>query len=268
MEQSVMAACEAEVLACLIPLGEPGRVAFAQNDKKSQLQFLAIKVPVLRQVGRDGFSFYQRPVAEVLAIWDYIWFHSPYYEVMALALEYYGLLGAKIAPDIWPVLANWSRRVENWAHCDGLASIYSYLLVQRHDEVYSQLQSWNASQDLWLRRLSLVSLIHFSGKKAVFLSLEEVLPMLTNCLDDQRMYVQKAVGWVLRETGHVYQVEIRAYLGKYSATMSSIAYSTAADCFGALERQEMMVLRKLRRNEEKSRERDTRDSFDGAGAAM
>lgn len=246
------AACEAEVFARLESLGEPGRVAFAQNDKKSQLQFLAIKVPILRQTARIGFSFYQCLEAEILVAWDYIWFNSPYYEVMAMALEYYGRFGAKIAPAVWPILATWSRRVENWAHCDGLASIYSYLLAQRHDDVYSQLQIWNSSQDLWLRRLSLVSLIHFSGKKAVFLPLDEVLPMLTNCLDDQRMYVQKAVGWVLRESGYKYHDEIRAYLEKHSASMSSIAHSTAVDCFQPAERQEMMALRKMQRNERKN----------------
>ncbi|HLI70918.1 MAG TPA: DNA alkylation repair protein [Ktedonobacteraceae bacterium] len=258
-------ACEAEVLARLKPLGEPERVLQAQNDKKSQLQFLAIKVPVLRRVGREGFSFYQRSAEEILAIWNYIWFHSPYYEVLSMALGYYERFGAKIAPETWPVLSGWSKRVENWAHCDSLANIYSYLLAQRHDEVYDQLRQWNASTEIWLRRLSLVSLIHYSGKKAVFLPLDEVLPMLTNCLDDQRLYVQKALGWVLRETGYVYHDEVRAYLEKYITIMSSIAFSTAADCFQPADRQELMALRKLRRNEEKRR---GRASFDATDASL
>jgi len=52
---------EAEVFARLEPLGEPERAVYAQNDKKSQLQFLAIKFPILRQLEHESFSFYQRP---------------------------------------------------------------------------------------------------------------------------------------------------------------------------------------------------------------
>jgi hypothetical protein len=91
------------------------------------------------------------------------------------------------------------------------------------------------------------------------------LPMLTNCLGDQRLYVQKALGWVLRETGYVYHDEVRAYLEKYITIISSIAFSTAADCFQPADRQELMALRKLRRNEEKRR---GRASFDATDASL
>ena len=57
-----------------------------------------------------------------------------------------------------------------------------------------------------------MSLIHYSGKNAVFLPVEKVLPLVSNCLDDQRHYVQMAVGWVLREMGRVYGGEVTAFL--------------------------------------------------------
>ena len=59
---------EAEIYAKLRPLGEPSRAAFMKNYMKSQLEFLAIKVPVMRQVAREGFSFYGRSSEEMLAV--------------------------------------------------------------------------------------------------------------------------------------------------------------------------------------------------------
>jgi len=38
---------EAEIYAKLQPLGDPSRAAFMKNYMKSQLEFLAIKVPVI-----------------------------------------------------------------------------------------------------------------------------------------------------------------------------------------------------------------------------
>jgi 3-methyladenine DNA glycosylase AlkD len=235
---------EAEVYAKLQPLGDSSGSAFMKNYMKSQLEFLAIKVPVMRQVAREGFSFYSQSPEEVLEIWNAIWFSSPCYEVMSMPLFYYERPGKKISPATWPTLSTWSERVENWAHSDGLASIYSYLLAQNFDEVYGVLQRWNNAENQWLRRLSMVSLIHYSGKKAVFLPLDKVLPMLENCLDDERPYVQKAIGWVLREANYVYHAEISAFIEQHLADLRGIAFGAATERFSEAERSAFLARRK------------------------
>jgi 3-methyladenine DNA glycosylase AlkD len=54
-----------------------------------------------------------------------------------------------------------------------------------------------------------------------------VLPLVTACLDDEREYVQKAVGWVLREMGRAHPEEIRAFIDKHGAAMSPAALRRA-----------------------------------------
>jgi 3-methyladenine DNA glycosylase AlkD len=238
---------ETEIYAKLLPLGDPSHSALMKNYMKSQLEFLAIKVPVMRQVARNGFSFYSQSPEEVLAIWNAIWFSSSCFEVMSMPLFYYGRQGRKISPATWPPLSTWSGHVENWAHCDSLASIYSYLLAQNFDEVYKVLQQWNHAESQWLRRLSMVSLIHYSGKKAVFLPLDKVLPMLENCLDDERPYVQKAIGWVLREANYVYHAEISAFIEQHLADLRAIAFAAATERFSEAERGSFIERRKTMR---------------------
>lgn len=227
---------EAEIYAKLQPHGDPSRAAFMKNYMKSQLEFLAIKVPAMRQIAREGFSFYSSSPEEVLAIWNAIWFSSSCFEVMCMPLFYYERRSKKISLKTWPTLSTWSGHVENWAHSDSLSSIYSYLLAQNFDEVYGVLQQWNNAENQWLRRLSMVSLIHYSGKKAVFLPLDKVLPMLENCLDDERPYVQKAIGWVLREANYVYHAEISAFIEQHLADLRGIAFSAATERFSEAER--------------------------------
>lgn len=236
-----------EVCAALRALGEPERVREAQNDKKSGLEFLAVRVPAIEQVVRRGFSFYEREEPEILAIWNQIWFGSPFFEVMSAAAMYYGLQGARIDPATWPTLAGWSSRIENWAHADHLASIYSYILAQRTPEVYRQLQEWNASDGAWLRRISLISLIHYTGKKAIFLRPEQVLPLVAHCIRDERYYVQKAVGWVLREMGLVYPQAIDDFLHTHMADMPGIAFSRAIERRTGEERAVLRAARKRAR---------------------
>ncbi|GAC1568848.1 MAG: hypothetical protein NVS3B14_20030 [Ktedonobacteraceae bacterium] len=244
---------EPELFAKLQPLGDASRIAAARNDKKSQLEFLAIKIPVMQRVVQEGFSFYSRPPEEILAIWDAIWFSSRWYEEMSAPLIYYELKIPKLSPALWPTLSRWSDRIENWAHSDGLAHIYSYLLAQNFEEVYRVFQIWNNTESHWLRRLSIVSLIHYSGKKAVLLPLDKVLPMLENCPDDERPYVQKAIGRVLRETNYVYHHEISGFIEQHLADLRGIAFSAAVKRFSAEECHALIERRKAMRVQSKIR---------------
>ena len=187
-----------------------------RRDRGSSLEHLGISFPALRARVKQGFSFYDLDELEMLAVWDHLWRTSPYGDVLFAALEYYAPRVRKRAdPELWPVVRHWPERVDNWCHCDGLSSLYSWILA-REPAVYPQLKLWNRAPDVWLRRISIVSLIHYSGKNAVFLPLERALPLVTACLDDEREQVQKAVGWVLRELGNAYPNELRAYLEKHA----------------------------------------------------
>ena len=71
--------------------------------------------------------------------------------------------------------------------------------------------------------------MHYSGKNAVFLPPDKVLPLVSSCLGDGRHYVQTAVGWVLREMDRVYPGEIAAYLETRGSEMSAAAFSRAIE---------------------------------------
>lgn len=118
----------------------------------------------------------------------------------------------RVDPALWPVMKRWVARVENWCHADCLSGLYSRLLEADPDAVLPELRRWNANEALWPRRVSIVSLIHYTGKNAVFLGPETVLPMIDNCVEDRRYYMQKAVGCVLREMRCAYPQEIRIYV--------------------------------------------------------
>ena len=234
-----------EVLRALEEAAEPERAAAIKEDRRTDLEVLAVRAPALKRIVKRGFSFYAEPEARVLAVWDALWSASPYFEVLSAALEFYGVRAKKrVDPQWWPVLKRWSARVENWAHADGLAVLYSRLLESDPEAVYGQIERWNADSDQWLRRVSLVSLIHYTGKNAVFLPLDKVLPLTDACLEDERYYVQKAVGWVLREMGHVYPDEIRQYLEQNMAALSSVAFSRAIERRDPAERRQLRGLRR------------------------
>jgi 3-methyladenine DNA glycosylase AlkD len=243
--QALFDAYHAEVVGVLSALGNPARGAAVRRDRGSELHYLGASFPDVRKAVRRGFSFSTLPPAEVLAVWDALWQSSPYGEVLFAALDYCSPLARQgTGAALWPAVRGWVGRVDNWAHADGLASVYSHLLEHQRDEVFPQLRAWNADVDLWPRRISLVSLIHYSGKNAVFLSPADVLPLVSICLGDHRYYIELAVGWVLREMGHVYPAEITAYLEANAAAMSAPAFSRAIERRAVDERARFRAHRK------------------------
>ena len=236
-----------EVAEALIAIGNPAFGKAVQQDRGSQLEHLGITFPNLRRRVRQGFSFYGLPENQVLEVWDALWKTSRYGDVLFAAIEFYAPIVRKpVSPGLWPVVRHWSDRVDNWCHSDGLSAIYSRILESHVTEVYPQLVSWNDVKGEWLRRISLVSLIHYSGKNAVFLPLKKVLPLVSNCLDDHRYHVQTAVGWVLREMGHVYGREITKYLEAHAGRVSTCAFSRAIERRSSEERTRLRDMRKLR----------------------
>lgn len=236
-----------EVVEALTAIGNPTFGEALQKDRGSQLKHLGIKFPDLRRRVKQGFSFYKLPEEQVLEVWDALWRTSPYGDVLFAALEFYAPLVRKQAdPSLWPVMRQWVDRVDNWCHGDGLSAVYSWMLAGNSVDVYPQIVLWNQARGEWKRRASLVSLIHYTGKNAVFMPLDKVLPLVTNCLDDDRFYVQTAVGWVLREMGNIHRSEIDKYLKAHAQKMSAPAFSRAIEKLNSKERTQLRDLRKLR----------------------
>ena len=234
-----------EVAQALAAIGNPVLGEAIRKDRGSQLEHLGIRFPELRKRVKQGFSFYDLPEDQVLEVWDTLWKSSPYGDVLFAALEFYApIVRKRVSPTLWPVIRFWSDRVDNWCHSDGLSGLYSRVLERYPDEVYAQLRAWNAAEGEWLRRISIVSLVHYSGRNAVFLPPDKVLPLISNCLGDGRHYVQAAVGWVLREMGQVYSDEIDNYLETHASAMSASAFTRAIERRSPESRARLRAVRK------------------------
>jgi 3-methyladenine DNA glycosylase AlkD len=238
-----------EVTTALKAIGDPAFGKAVQADRGSQLTHLGIRFPALRTRVKQGFSFYALNEAAVLQVWDGLWHSSPAGDVLFAALEFYAPrlrkgVSTQQAAAWWPVMRTWSTRIDNWCHADALCALYSRLLQADQKLVLPQLRQWNRDQSEWLRRISLVSLIHYSGKNAVFLPPAKVLPQVARCVTDHRGNVETAVGWVLREMAQTYPQEIMPFIEQHAPRMSAAALSRATERMPPAER---LRLRDLRR---------------------
>jgi hypothetical protein len=224
---SVLKSALKEVTSALKDIGEPDRGEGAQNDKASSLKFLAIRVPVLRARVRDGSSFFDVNESARLAVFDYLWHVSPFYEVKAVPLYYLRLHPDALTIPAFRTIRKWIPNVDNWGHADAIAGVLAKLNRKHHEQIYPFLVRLNSAESVWAVRISIVALVDYTGKNSAYLGPKEVLPLLERHLSNQNKYVARSVGWVLREMRRAYPIEIerfvRARVEKISAEALSVS---------------------------------------------
>jgi hypothetical protein len=204
-------------------------------------------VPLHRRESRRIYSFSVWPFAEQMAVWDELWRTENNFWVKLHAFFFLErhLKKDNELQEMWPVIARWQDQVDDWGLCDALAKIYTKALEVEATTVYEQLKTWNTDQDLWKRRQSAVSLLYYSRTKKHFLTFSQIEQLISPLLADKAYYVQKGVGWSLRELRTVYPTETLPWLKAHIKFISSIAFTIAMEKMDAVTRSELKVLRRI-----------------------
>jgi 3-methyladenine DNA glycosylase AlkD len=214
----------------------------------SHLSALRGDVPMHRRESRKIYSFSAFPFAQQLAVWDELWRTENNFWIRLHAfffLERHLKNEAELLA-MWPVIVNWQNQVDDWGLCDALAKVYTKILEVAEDEVYGQLKKWNTDNDLWKRRQSVVSSLYYSRTKKKYLGFDQIEALIGPLLTDKEYYVQKGVGWSLRELHTVYPQQTFPWLKQHIRSVSSIAFTIAIEKMNPAQRDELKAVRKIK----------------------
>ena len=203
-------------------------------------------IPAHRSAFKQGYSFSRLPFEEQLQIWDHVWHHAHHFRGQLHA--YFFLEEATKKKEhhaaIWATSMAWQELVNDWPLCDSLSKVNTKVLESFPGDVYTVLAAWNKDADLWKRRQSVVSLLYYSRTKKEHLPYSKITSLLTPLLTDKEYYVQKGVGWTLRELYNVYPTETMAFVTKHIKSISPIAFTTSIEKMSMVEKEALNGLRK------------------------
>lgn len=193
-------------------------------------EVIGLTVPMQRSILKTGYSFSTLSLDEQLPVWDAIWKSSDVYEVLSQCIYFVEKNRLKLeAKEVWKVVRTWVNKIDNWAHSDGLSDIYAHLMEQMPEEIYNQYQVWNKSENPWKRRQSLVGMLLYSKKRKTLLPAIKLLNMVDPLIADKDYFVQKGLGWALREIGNIYLEEAMAFLNENCTILHPVAFATAVE---------------------------------------
>jgi 3-methyladenine DNA glycosylase AlkD len=188
----------------------------------SGLKTYGLLTPVLREIARSWQRTHQGVAHEDLvplveALWD-----GESREERMVALELLQRYPHSIPDLTWAHFERWRRDLDNWELTDvlGMAILGPWVLADPQTRL-DHLRDLIADEDLWSRRLALVSTVGLNrGRK------DASFPVLTLELIDQvkeerHPMITKALSWTLRVMGKGHPDEVTAYLEENRDTLAS-----------------------------------------------
>jgi len=222
---------------------------FAYDVYNTSLEVWHVPMPAQRSCFRKGYSFAARPARDQERIWVANWERACVLELRLQSLLFFEAMDTAQLHLRWRRLKQLATGIENWAESDLLSSLIAKVRELDTDTVMPVLYQWNMSKQFWLRRQSLVSLFYYQRQRKVQPLADDVFALLQPLLTDREHYVQKGVGWTLREAVQVYPQLTLAFIDQHCEQLSATAFTTAMEKTPAAERE----LFKQRRSRRKSR---------------
>ncbi|MBT3984210.1 MAG: DNA alkylation repair protein [Bacteriovoracaceae bacterium] len=214
------------------PLNREREKYLQENNYKTKYRLYNLDEKKFSKSIGSGYSFSDYDFKDQARIWSYIFKKTQYMGIGHLAISHFKKFQAKKTHSLyqyWPLLKTWAASIENWAHADMLASIYCDILSEAPDKVYPEFKKWSKQRSPWKNRMAIVSLLYYYNPKRVLLKFEDIIALVLPHLKNNHYYLQKAIGWNLRELSRAYPKEYWKFLNKNLLDLSPVAFSTATE---------------------------------------
>ena len=217
-----------DALAQIGALGDAERAAGAKAYHKSTRVHLGVPNPVLNDLTKGWRQTLDVPARVALAhgLWD-----SDIFEGRLAAAKL--LTQARIRPDdaVWALICAWVPQFDGWAVADHACMAGQRRLLADPTRLDS-VEAWTGSDHMWTRRAALVMTLPWTKqnhpKPDEEAARERILGWATGYVPDRNWFIQKAIGWWLRDLSKHDPDRVTAFLAQHGADMKPFAAREAA----------------------------------------
>ena len=196
---------------------DPEKAAGMRAYMRDQFAFLGIPTPLRKSLTKEAFRGLRGSTA---ADWDFIdscW-DCEYRELQYVAVGYLSGVQDVLIPDDVVVLQRLAQTRSWWDTIDGLDRIVGGI-AWNYPEVNETLLAWSTDADFWLRR---IAIDHQLGRKTQTNTalLERII---VNNLGQKEFFINKAIGWALREYSKTDPDWVRDFIERYRERLAPLS---------------------------------------------
>lgn len=183
---------------------------------KDQFEFLGVKTPVRRQVSKIFFKKNHKSTID----WEFVnqaW-ENPYREMQYAVLDYLQLKQKALKPSDLLKIKKLAQTKPWWDTIDFLCRSVGFICLH-YPETKKFVLEWSRDEDFWLRRLAIEHQLLQKEETDVQL-LEQIL---INNLNQTEFFINKAIGWALRDYSKTNPDWVREFIEKYKDRLSKLS---------------------------------------------
>ena len=214
-----------EIRARLEPLGTEERAVNEKRYLKSDLEFLGVKVPLVRKEAKAWLRERGEISAEeIVSISEELW-AAGVHELRSFAVDLSIFRVADWSVDDLPRFETWLREAKTWAHVDAIAVHLVGRLLEREPAVTKTLDRWARDEDFWLRRSAMLALL--LGLRVGEGDWKRFVRYADTMLEETEFFIRKAIGWILRETSKKRPERVERYVAERLDRLSGLTLREA-----------------------------------------
>lgn len=211
------------VRAQLQRIADPRKAPFMQAYMKSVMPYHGVPAPALRVACKQLFREIELPTRKlwsdaVLDLWRGAQFREERYVAVALtgdkrAAAFQTLVAMPLYEEII-VTGAW------WDFVDDVASHRVGPILRDYPvPMRKKMLAWGQSDNLWKRRTSIICQLGFKQNT----DLDLLYTCIEASLDSKEFFLQKAIGWALRQYAWTDPAEIKRYVKRNAGRLSPLS---------------------------------------------
>ncbi len=210
------------IVAGLVRHKNAKQAAAARAYLKSAMPCYGVQAPLLREICTEVFGRFPISMAAdwrraVSELWDQATHREERYAAIELATHppYQRFISLALLP----VYRRMIQEGGWWDLVDPLAHRVAVLLATYPDRIKPTLRAWARYDNIWLRRVAIISQITFKDQTDTTLLYDCITPSIGS----SEVFLRKAIGWALREFARTNPAEVKRYLAAEGAGLSPLS---------------------------------------------
>jgi len=216
MSEAALETPEARLIKALRAFADPERAKQEKRYQRSRWEHWGVALPKMDvAIGRSLGDLTQHEATELSRrLWA-----EPVWDLKIVAGRILGL--RSVAPDerVWSFVMEHLPELDGWAVADNLAPAASRCLIAEPRRL-DAVETWIENPHLWTRRAALVFSLPWAKEKR---DPERMLRWAALLAGDPEWFIQKAIGWWLRELSKRDPQRVRRFLAEHGAKLKGVA---------------------------------------------
>ena len=184
---------------------------------RNQFKFYGIATPKRKTIYKD---FLKAEKSKGVIDWDLLdkCFADEHREFQYLVSDYLLFMKQYVTFEDMPKIKNYITNKSWWDTIDFLCKVIGNVGL-RDNRIKGLMVEWSEDENFWVRRTAIEHQLGLKDKTDTEL-LEKII---TNCFGSNEFFINKAIGWALREYSKTDPEWVRAFIEKHKKEMNSLS---------------------------------------------